>query len=113
MTVRLDIHGKENAIFVVPSDQRLQGSMVSKCSNPDCSASFLYLHAGKLFRFDVPVEQTGGCEKAKPVKKVEFFWLCAACVTKFTFVADGTIGPRVVPRVVALQPRARAAAAGS
>jgi hypothetical protein len=88
--------------------------MVSKCSNPDCSASFLYLHAGKLFRFDVPVEQTGGgWGNPKPVKKVEFFWLCAACVTKFTFVADAAIGPRVVARVVALQPRALAAAAGS
>jgi hypothetical protein len=84
--------------------------MVSKCSNPDCSASFLYLRAGKLFRFDVPVEQTGGgWGNPKPVKKVEFFWLCATCVTKFTFVADAAIGPRVV----ALQPRARAAAAGS
>ena len=26
--------------------------MLSKCANPGCPASFLYLHQGKLFRLD-------------------------------------------------------------
>jgi len=26
--------------------------MLSKCANPGCSASFLYLHQGKLFRLE-------------------------------------------------------------
>jgi hypothetical protein len=83
--------------------------MVSKCSNPHCSASFLYLRTGKLFRFDTP----NGHEAAdwggpKPVKKVEFFWLCEACVTKFTLVTDIGLGARVV----SLHAHARAAGAG-
>jgi hypothetical protein len=106
--------------FVIPTNRNssfrrniglhYQGSpMVSKCSNSSCSASFLYLHSGKVFRFDVPgaeTEQEWGA--LKQVKKIEFFWLCESCVTKFTFVTD----PGVGPRVVALQPRSRAAAAG-
>ena len=26
--------------------------MISKCANPGCSTRFLYLHSGKLFRFE-------------------------------------------------------------
>ena len=83
--------------------------MVSKCSNPHCSASFRYLRTGKLFRFDTPSGHDGGdWGGPKPVKRVEFFWLCEDCVTKFTLVTDAGLGARVV----SLQPRARSAAAG-
>ena len=38
----------------IPVPQRLlrseEAEMLSKCANPDCPASFLYLHQGKLFR---------------------------------------------------------------
>jgi hypothetical protein len=82
--------------------------MVSKCSNPLCSASFLYLHSGKLFRFDTPGERMEtGWNSPKLPKRVEFFWLCEACGTKFTLVTDAEIGARVVP----LPRKARAAAA--
>lgn len=58
--------------------------MLSKCANPDCSAPFLYLHEGKLFRFHTgpksPVRQTS--EKA--VRHVEFFWLCGECAGTLT-----------------------------
>ena len=30
--------------------------MLSKCANPGCPASFLYLHEGKLFRLDTSAE---------------------------------------------------------
>ena len=30
--------------------------MLSKCANPGCPASFLYLHEGKLFRLDSSAE---------------------------------------------------------
>ena len=84
--------------------------MVSKCSNPVCSASFLYLHSGKLFRFDTGHGQAGKDWGArKPVRAVEFFWLCDECVTQFTLVTDAEIGARVV----ALQARAHAATAAS
>jgi hypothetical protein len=84
--------------------------MVSKCSNPLCSAPFLYLHTGKVFRFDT---LTGKAEldwdAPRPTKKIEFFWLCEACVSEFTLVNDTKIGARAVP----LQTRARAATAAS
>jgi hypothetical protein len=81
--------------------------MVSKCSNRVCAAPFLYLHTGKLFRFDMP---NGSQAKDSPgrSKKIEFFWLCEACVTQFTMVQEATAGTRVV----ALHPRTRGAAAG-
>lgn len=83
--------------------------MVSKCSNPHCSASFLYLHTGKLFRFDTPGEhELVGWDSPKRVKKAQFFWLCETCVTQFTLVKDVGLGARIV----SLPPRARSAVAG-
>jgi hypothetical protein len=67
--------------------------------------TFLYLRTGKLFRFDT---LTGKAEldwdAPRPTKKIEFFWLCEACVSEFTLVNDTKIGARVVP----LQARTRA-----
>jgi len=80
--------------------------MVSKCSNPRCSASFLYLHTGRLFRLDSVLTKGGGDWNAHRPKKVEFFWLCDSCAPKFTLVNNGT-----EMKVVALAPRARAATA--
>jgi len=83
--------------------------MVSKCSNPRCSASFLYLHTGKLFRFDTPDgREAADWDAPKPINRVQFFWLCEACVMEFTLVKDAGLGARVV----ALQARARASASG-
>jgi hypothetical protein len=82
--------------------------MVSKCSNPACSASFLYLHTGKLFRFDTANGQRAA-DSPRPPKKLEFFWLCEACVTEFTLIPDAAIGTRVV----SLHQSARAAVAAS
>lgn len=50
--------------------------------------------------------RTGG-NAPKPFKKIEFFWLCEACATKFTLVTDA----HTVARVVALRAQARAATA--
>ena len=71
--------------------------MLSKCANPPCSASFRYLHAGKLFRFetrDMPEAQPGIVRL--PPQNVEFFWLCESCVQEFTLVSDPVDGVRVV-----------------
>ena len=78
-------------------------AMVSKCSNPNCSASFLYLHTGKLFRFDEPNRRPA----EKQNQKVQFFWLCQACAPKFSLVRDADTGARLV----LLDMRARAASA--
>ena len=69
--------------------------MLSKCSNPNCSSSFRYLHAGKLFRFDTPRRQ-GSEASSKPANGIEFFWLCESCSGKFTLVPDPASGTRVV-----------------
>lgn len=71
--------------------------MVSKCANPTCSALFLYLHEGKLFRIEVesPGKPRLSIEKSivvdkKPVRRVEFFWLCNLCCQSMTLaVVDG------------------------
>jgi hypothetical protein len=48
--------------------------MLSKCSNPSCSALFSHLQDGKLFSLEsVPV--LDHCA----AKRVEHFWLCENC----------------------------------
>ena len=60
--------------------------MISKCANPDCSAPFLYLHAGKLFRIEVesPAQFQSATGASKPVRRVEYFWLCDICAKALT-----------------------------
>ena len=75
--------------------------MVSKCANPDCSASFRYFHQGKLFR----VESSAGLERRramgsdgeprKPIRRLEFFWLCEDCAAKMTLVFNKQSGVAV------------------
>ena len=75
--------------------------MVSKCANPDCSASFRYFHKGKLFR----VETLSGLERrrslgrdaehGKPMRRLEFFWLCDECATRMTLVFNRQSGVAV------------------
>lgn len=61
--------------------------MLSKCANPACSAPFLYLHEGKLFRFDlgermpIPPGHSGGA--------VQYFWLCEDCAGSMTLKVQG------------------------
>ncbi len=84
--------------------------MLSKCSNPGCSACFRRLHTGKLFRFDSPNGRRSGDDTTpKTTRGAEFFWLCEACAAKFTLVLDAAVGTRVV----SLAGRALGAAAGS
>jgi hypothetical protein len=72
--------------------------MVSKCANPDCSAPFRYFHTGKLFRAETPAgldrRRTLGQDagEGKPLRHLEFFWLCADCAEKMTVVFDKDSG---------------------
>ncbi|HEX3323270.1 MAG TPA: hypothetical protein VHR84_21380 [Terriglobales bacterium] len=63
--------------------------MLSKCANPDCSESFLYLHRGKLFRWERRSPPTDteplAFEKKSPLR-IEYFWLCDTCATQLTVV---------------------------
>jgi hypothetical protein len=52
--------------------------MLSKCANPGCPAPFLYLHQGRLFRFDFGSDSPAG----QSGRNLEFFWLCDQCATK-------------------------------
>ena len=71
--------------------------MLTKCANPSCSASFLHLDEGTLFRLDT--EPTLGSK----VKKPEYFWLCEHCSASMTLrlAPNGSIvaaEPREAPR---------------
>jgi hypothetical protein len=73
--------------------------MLSKCANPSCTAAFLYLHEGKLFRMEV-VQRGNGAEEdpkrdgdGRTTQRLEYFWLCDACATQMTIVR--TAGGRV------------------
>jgi hypothetical protein len=75
--------------------------MLSKCANPECSASFRYFHTGKLFRADI----TTGLERRrtldqdehrdKPLRRLEFFWLCEGCAQSMTISFDKETGVKV------------------
>jgi len=71
--------------------------MVSKCANPECSAAFLYLHSGRLFR----IETSSGHERRramgeetprKPLRRIEFYWLCQNCAPRMTLAYEHDAG---------------------
>lgn len=79
--------------------------MVSKCANPECEVLFRYFHQGQLFR----LETESGYERRrgmgiddglkKPLRRVEFYWLCPACAAKMTLVSKKNVGVHVQPRM--------------
>jgi hypothetical protein len=70
--------------------------MLAKCSNPSCSASFRFLHSGKLFHFEHP-HAGNGMNPAPLATKAEMFWLCEKCSAELTLVLDRERGIRTVP----------------
>jgi hypothetical protein len=76
--------------------------MVSKCANPQCGAAFLYLHQGKLFRMETdagPHQDPVDPQTRKPVRRLEYFWLCDDCAAQMTLARkDGAVV--TVPNVV-------------
>ena len=79
--------------------------MLSKCANPGCAATFLYLHQGKLFRLDTSiavVASTSLAERKKPSRRIEFFWLCHPCAAELTLGYKRETGITVVPLPKAL-----------
>jgi hypothetical protein len=76
--------------------------MLSKCANPGCTATFLYLHRGKLFRLDTSVEvlaRSSVREISKSSRHVEFFWLCDQCAVELTLGYNKATGITVVPLI--------------
>jgi hypothetical protein len=84
--------------------------VVSKCANSDCAATFRYFHQGKLFRQEIEAglerrRALGNDEKKKPLRRIEFYWLCENCAQKMTIVFEKGVG-------VAARPNAFPKAAG-
>jgi hypothetical protein len=98
MNLRAFFHKPFDEHFHVPSDQKSHANkMLSKCSNPGCSATFRRLQTGKLFRFDSPNRRWSEDRSTrKSPRGVEFFWLCEACAGRFTLVSNSTEGTRVI-----------------
>ena len=91
--------------------------MLSKCANPSCSAPFLYLSKGKLFRMETAASgnqraSTFGMDPSmkKNARHLEFFWLCKECADAVTLIYSK--GHGVVTRPLA-RACAKAAAAVS
>jgi hypothetical protein len=77
--------------------------MVSNCANPNCNATFRFMHAGRVFRFDFPVEDaqlarqdilwdTNGMPR-----RTELFWLCDNCANSYTLVKNASGKIKVEP----------------
>ena len=82
--------------------------MLSKCANPGCKVPFLYLHEGKLFRFDTAVDPGAVQASDKTSRHVEFFWLCQQCAGSFTLHYEPGRG---ITTVALIETQARAASA--
>jgi len=64
--------------------------MLAKCTNPSCSALFLRLAEGQLFRLE-----TGQTVGSSDAKATEYFWLCERCSPGMTLclTQDGRVMP--------------------
>ena len=78
--------------------------MISKCANPNCSARFLYLHEGELYRFEREArEDTGMLLGFDPTlhkhsSGVEFYWLCPKCAPRMKLIYCKGVGVTTHPR---------------
>jgi hypothetical protein len=78
--------------------------MISKCANPGCSARFLYLHTGKLYRIERENRKDDtqpllgfGPDARRHTRSVEFFWLCEKCASSLTLVYCRGVGVTTHP----------------
>jgi hypothetical protein len=62
--------------------------MLAKCTNPSCSASFIHLAEGRLFRLETEPPLSSSQTKA-----TEYFWLCEHCSAEMTLrlAQDGRV----------------------
>ena len=62
--------------------------MLAKCANGSCSAVFLHLAEGRLFRLE-----TDGPIRSSSARETEYFWLCGHCSAAMTLrlTQDGRI----------------------
>lgn len=74
--------------------------MVSKCANPECTASFRYFHHGKLFRLESSAASSADGENGMNphAPRLEFFWLCDQCAAILTLTFEKGAGISVRPK---------------
>lgn len=62
--------------------------MLDKCANPSCSASFLHLADGRLYRLETETHFP-----SPNATDTEYFWLCSPCAGGMTLrlTRDGTV----------------------
>jgi hypothetical protein len=71
--------------------------MLAKCTNPACSATFHYLHEGKLFLIELRSDSATVEPGADPGFRgtpfhFQCFWLCSPCSRVMTIQPDGKGG---------------------
>jgi len=75
--------------------------MLAKCANPACSATFRYLHEGRLFAFESKRDAPKRGPPSDPEDpgrshSPQCFWLCSSCCSAMTVQPDGDHGVTVV-----------------
>jgi hypothetical protein len=79
--------------------------MLAKCCNPACSATFHYLHEGKLFPIELRSDSAivaSGTELRGTLLHSQCFWLCSSCSRVMTIEPDGKGGVGIVRGQTAL-----------
>jgi hypothetical protein len=78
--------------------------MLSRCANPQCSKPFLRLREGKLFLAETDRVAKHGKIVApsffrdrQPQPRVEHYWLCDDCASRWTLIYDGERGVTLAP----------------
>ena len=71
--------------------------MLAKCTNGSCSASFLHLAEGRLFRLE-----TDPPDWSFNARATEYFWLCEYCSAGMTLclTQDGSVTATGLPEVL-------------
>jgi hypothetical protein len=79
--------------------------MLSRCANSQCGKPFLRLREGKLFLVETDRVTKPGESAAppfvrprQPQRRVEHYWLCDDCASRWALVYDRDNGIALTPR---------------
>ncbi len=75
--------------------------MLSKCANPNCPATFRYLHEGKLYVIARREAPAGHMKCSSKSGQLEYAWLCPSCSLYWTIQIDEECGTRAVRKLEA------------
>lgn len=69
--------------------------MIEKCANPACSARFLRLRDGRVFKVEIEGDPTS--EGKRQSRQTHYYWLCESCFHTVTVTMEKGKGITVVP----------------